>query len=65
MTTTIRQYVAIPQDGSTDDAIYPVDTAEQIDTARAALRGAGIEKADVFVGEPGEAHKSGRVLFAD
>ena len=59
-------YITIPQDGA-DDAIYPVDTDEQVAAARAALREAGLGRAKVYVGEPdglGDSYHNGSLLFA-
>mgnify|MGYP000166779489 CR=1 FL=1 len=46
--------------------VYPIDTAEQIAVARAALREAGLDKAAVYAGDPEcpDSYTTGAVLFA-
>lgn len=56
-------HITIPR-SETDDVVYPIDTPDEIATARAALCAAGFVSAPVFVGEPGEAHRNGQILFA-
>lgn len=56
-------HITIPR-SETDGDVYPTDTPDEIATARSALYAAGYVSAPVFVGEPGEAHRNGRLLFA-
>ena len=46
--------------------VYPIDTAEQIVVACAALREAGLDKAAVYAGDPEcpDCYATGAVLFA-
>lgn len=46
---------------------YAIDTHEQVEIARAALRNAGQSEAFVYVGEPDDPdhYRTGSVLFAD
>lgn len=46
--------------------IFPIDTDEQIDLARAAIRAAGLAKATVYAGDPDcpDHYATGAVLFA-
>ncbi len=55
----IRTFVII------DDNVYPTDTIEQIEIAKAALLEADLTSADVWAGDPDdESHKNGQILFA-
>lgn len=49
------------------DEAYAIDTDEEIQAAREALRDAGLESAPVFAGEAdglGDAHRNGQILWA-
>jgi len=61
----LKKFITIEQPGF-DDAVYPIDTAEEIAAAQAALRDAGIAEAPILYGEAGEpdTYRSGRTLLA-
>lgn len=49
------------------EEVFVTDSDEQIEAARAALREAGEDSAEVYAGEPdgtGDSYKNGCVLFA-
>jgi hypothetical protein len=49
-----------------EGAAYPIDTDEQIEAAREAMRKAGLNQAAVFAGDPNcpDSYATGQVLFA-
>lgn len=53
-------------DTDTVEGIFPTDTMEEIDDARAALLAAGLGQAKIHVGDPdsGESYENGQVLIA-
>lgn len=64
--TETKTYVTIEQDG-TDPAVYTLSTPEEIESARVALRDAGVESAVIYAGEPdglGDSYRNGQTLFA-
>lgn len=60
-------YICIPREGG-DPETYVVDTNDQREIARAALREVGMHEAHIYVGEPdglGDSHKNGAVLLSE
>ena len=53
-------------DTDTVEGIFPTDTAEEIEEARAHLLAAGLSQAKVHVGDPdsGESYENGQILIA-
>lgn len=58
-----QRYIVIPNDGG-DHSTLPVDFGYEIEDAERALADLGVEQADVWTGEDGDAVKTGSRVFA-
>lgn len=56
-------HIVINREDGGESETYLVDTAEQIETARAALQGAGLVEADVWVGGDADSYRNGQKIF--
>lgn len=59
-------YICVERNG--EAATYRTDTDQERERARQALRDAGLQEADIYVGEPdglGDSYRSGAKLFSE
>ena len=64
----MKQHALIPSGQSKINYAYPLDTPDEVDRAREALRTAGLEKTNIFLGDPGLAEGEAQpygTLWAD
>lgn len=67
-TLNVSAYIVIPAGRiSLEDLSLPVDSGEQIETAQAALREAGLTEVPIYSGSPDcpDSYRSGRTLHAE